>query len=272
MSFSMLAPEVNSARIFAGAGTGPMLAAAAAWDRLASELDTAARSFGSVIGTLAGQSWLGSAAAAMSAAAVPYADWLSASAAHAQRAAEQALATAAGYEAARSASVPPTLVAANRTRLVSLVLTNLFGQHAPAIAATEAHYERMWAQDVAAMADYRAGAAAVAAQLGIGNIGSHNLGSGNIGNHNLGSGNIGNANVGSGNTGNANLGSGNFGNANVGSGNGNHVLGVSSNFNVGSGNFGDHNVGFGNAGLAGAGGNGNVGNGLTGTNQIGVGG
>ncbi len=31
----MLPPEINSLRMFIGAGTAPMLAAAAAWDRLA---------------------------------------------------------------------------------------------------------------------------------------------------------------------------------------------------------------------------------------------
>ncbi|REO51940.1 PPE domain-containing protein, partial [Mycobacterium tuberculosis] len=35
MNFAVLPPEVNSARIFAGAGLGPMLAAASAWDGLA---------------------------------------------------------------------------------------------------------------------------------------------------------------------------------------------------------------------------------------------
>lgn len=36
-NFAVLPPEVNSARVFAGAGSAPMLAAAAAWDDLASE-------------------------------------------------------------------------------------------------------------------------------------------------------------------------------------------------------------------------------------------
>ncbi len=38
MSFVVLPPEINSLRIFIGAGTAPMLAAAAAWDGLAEEL------------------------------------------------------------------------------------------------------------------------------------------------------------------------------------------------------------------------------------------
>ena len=51
-------------------------------------------------------------------------------------------------------------------RLVSLVTSNLFGQNAPAIAAAEAEYERMWALDVAAMSGYHTSASATVAQLG----------------------------------------------------------------------------------------------------------
>jgi PPE-repeat protein len=68
------------------------------------------------------------------------------------------------FEATQAATVHPTTVAANRTQLASLVGSNLLGQNAPAIAATEAHYTEMWAQDVAAMYGY-AGASAEAATL-----------------------------------------------------------------------------------------------------------
>lgn len=53
MSFVVLPPEINSLRMFIGAGTAPMLAAAAAWDGLAEELGTAAQSFASVTAGLA---------------------------------------------------------------------------------------------------------------------------------------------------------------------------------------------------------------------------
>lgn len=48
VNFSVLPPEINSGRMFFGAGSGPMLAAAAAWDGLAAELGLAAESFGLV--------------------------------------------------------------------------------------------------------------------------------------------------------------------------------------------------------------------------------
>ncbi|WP_191964694.1 PPE domain-containing protein, partial [Mycobacterium tuberculosis] len=50
--------------------------------------------------------------------------------------------TACAHGASWAATVDPLLVAANRHQLVSLVLSNLFGQNAPAIAATEAAYEQ----------------------------------------------------------------------------------------------------------------------------------
>jgi len=34
MDFAILPPEINSGRMYAGPGSGPMLAAAAAWDGL----------------------------------------------------------------------------------------------------------------------------------------------------------------------------------------------------------------------------------------------
>ena len=45
MSFTMLPSEINSLRIFTGAGSAPMLEVAAAWDGLAGELASAATSF-----------------------------------------------------------------------------------------------------------------------------------------------------------------------------------------------------------------------------------
>jgi PPE-repeat protein len=145
-----------------------MLAAAAAWDGLAGELDSAAASFGSLTSGLAGGPWQGAASAAMTSVASRYVGFLNAASSHAGGAATQAKAAAAAFEAARGATVHPALVSGNRTRLVSLVTSNLFGQNAPAIAGAEAEYEQMWAQDVEAMAGYHAGASAAATQLGPG--------------------------------------------------------------------------------------------------------
>jgi PPE-repeat protein len=165
MSFAVLPPELNSARMYAGAGLGPMLAAAAAWDELTTELGMAATSFESVISGLAGGGWQGPASLAMASAAAPYVGWLTAAAGQAERTAGQARAAASAFEAAQAATVHPAMVASNRAARVWLVASNLLGQNTPAIAAAEAEYEQMWAQDVAAMAAYYADASALAARL-----------------------------------------------------------------------------------------------------------
>lgn len=161
----VLPSEANSALMFSGAGSTPMLAAAAAWEGLAAELGTAASSFSSVTSGLTGQAWQGPASAAMTAAAGPYAGFLNSAAAEAQSAAGQAKAVVSAFEAARAATVHPLEVAANRNALVQLVRSNWFGFNAPAIAATEGLYEARWAADVTAMSDYLAGVSAAAAQL-----------------------------------------------------------------------------------------------------------
>ncbi|WP_423213051.1 PPE domain-containing protein [Mycobacterium shinjukuense] len=80
MSFAVLPPEINSARLYLGAGLGPMLDAAGAWQGLASELGSAATAFSSVTAGLTGSAWQGAAAAAMAGAAAPYLGWLTAAA------------------------------------------------------------------------------------------------------------------------------------------------------------------------------------------------
>lgn len=163
MDFGSLPPEINSARMYSGAGSAPLLAAAQAWDGLAAELNTAASSYQAVVVELTSDSWRGPASAAMSAAAAPYVAWLRATAAQAEDTCARAKSAAAAYQTAFSATVPPAMVAANRARLASLVATNVFGRNATAIAATEAQYGQMWAQDLAAMYGYAASAAAATA-------------------------------------------------------------------------------------------------------------
>lgn len=100
----------------------------------------------------------------MAAAAAPYIEWLDGTAVQAEQTAAQANAAAAAYEAVFAATVPPPVIVANRALLASLIATNFLGQNTPAIAATEAQYAEMWAQDAAAMYAY-AGSAAAATRL-----------------------------------------------------------------------------------------------------------
>ncbi|SRX95241.1 PPE family protein PPE51 [Mycobacterium tuberculosis H37Rv] [Mycobacterium shimoidei] len=160
MDFGAFPPEFNSARMYTGAGSGPLLAAAAAWDGLTSELGSAASAYASVISGLVDGSWLGPGSAAMAAAASPYVAWMARTAGQAEQAAGQARLAAAAYESAFAMTVPPPVIAANRAQLMALIATNFLGQNTPAIAATEAQYAEMWGQDAAAMYGYAAASAA----------------------------------------------------------------------------------------------------------------
>ena len=137
MDFATLPPEVNSARMYAGPGPGPMLAAASAWDGLAAELQSTAASYRAAISELTGGPWLGSSSASMAAAATPYLDWMTTTAGQAEQTATQARSAAAAYEAAFAMTVPPAVIAANRSLLMTLIATNVLGQNTAAIAATE---------------------------------------------------------------------------------------------------------------------------------------
>jgi PPE-repeat protein len=154
--FGAFPPEVNSAKMYAGPGSTSLLSAAAAWNGLASELRSQAANYTSIVSNLTGESWRGGASTAMAAAAAPYTAWMNTTAAQAEQTANQTMAAASAYEAAFGMTVPPPVIAANRTQLASLVATNLLGQNGPAIAATEAQYGQMWAQDAAAMYGYAA--------------------------------------------------------------------------------------------------------------------
>ena len=166
LDFAFLPPEINSALMYAGAGSGPLLAAAAAWDGLASEMWASASSFDSVVSGLASNGqWMGPASESMTQAAGPYLQWLHGAAAHASMSALQARVAAMSYEGAFAATVPPAAVAANRVQLMALIATNILGQNTAAIAATEFEYIEMWLQDVMAMFGYHAGAQSVISAL-----------------------------------------------------------------------------------------------------------
>ncbi|RUP04058.1 MAG: PPE family protein [Mycobacterium sp.] len=160
MDFGALPPEINSLRMYTGPGSAPMLAAMTAWDETAAELHLTATAYESVIATLVSEGWLGPAAEAMTAAVVPYMTWMRMTAVQAEQTAGQAASAAAAFDAAFAMTVPPAAVAANRATLLMLVATNFLGINTPAIAATEAEYAEMWAQDATAMYVYAADAAA----------------------------------------------------------------------------------------------------------------
>lgn len=159
MDFGAFPPEVNSALMYAGPGSGSMLSASAAWEALAAELHSVASSYRSIVKGLTTDRWMGPSSLAMASAFGPYVAWMAGAAGRASETAGQARLAAEVYEAAYLATVPPPAVAANRVQLASLIATNFLGQNSSAIAANEAQYGEMWAQDATAMYSYAAGSA-----------------------------------------------------------------------------------------------------------------
>jgi PPE-repeat protein len=140
--------------MYSGPGSAPMLAAAAAWNTMAAEMQSTATDYGSVLSELTSKGWFGPSSMSMSTAVTPYLVWLNTTAAQAEQTGVQANAAATAYEAAFAATVPQPVIAANRAQLATLVASNVFGQNTPAIAATHANYAEMWAQDATAMNGY----------------------------------------------------------------------------------------------------------------------
>src|SRR6201996_2059599 len=164
--FAVQPPEVISGKIYSGPGAESLQAAATAWEGLAGELQSTAANFQSVISGLISGDWQGASSEAAAAAAAPYVSWLSTTAGQAEQTAGQARAAASAYETALAATVPPAEIAANRTQLLSLLQTNIFGQNNAAIAALEAEYGQFWAQDVAALTGYAGSSQAATTGLG----------------------------------------------------------------------------------------------------------
>src|SRR5246127_5280938 len=162
MDFGALPPEINSGRMYSGPGPGPMLAAAAAWEKAAAELYSTAAPYSAVVSGLTADGWQGPSSLSMAAAAATFVTWLGAAGTQAEQAANQAQAAASAFETAFAATVPPPVIAVNRAQLAMLVATNFLGINTPAIMATEAQYAEMWAQDAAAMYGYAASSASAA--------------------------------------------------------------------------------------------------------------
>ena len=154
MEFTTVPPEITSALIHSGPGAESLMAAAGAWQQLGITLEDSAESYDSALASL-DSSWSGPSSATMLQAVEPYVTWLRATAQQAQQVAASAQTAAAAFHSVQASVVPTAVVAANRTRLAQLLATNGFGRNLPAIAATEAAYQTMWANNAAAMSRYQ---------------------------------------------------------------------------------------------------------------------
>ncbi len=165
MSFSLIPPEINSALMYLGAGSGPLLEAATAWDELAADLEATATQYQTAVTNLTTGTWLGPSSAHMASAAEPYIAWMQATATEAAQTGAQAKAAAAAYQTAYASMVPPPVIAANRAELTTLVSNNFLGQNTGAIAQNEANYLEMWIQDALGMDTYQQASTGASAAL-----------------------------------------------------------------------------------------------------------
>src|ERR1700761_4803537 len=106
LDFGALPPEINAGRIYSGPGSAPLLAAASAWDALASELQTTAASYASTIAELTSSGWQGPSSVAAADAAAPYTAWLSSTGAQAEQTASQAQAAPPAHQGPLPAPQP----------------------------------------------------------------------------------------------------------------------------------------------------------------------
>src|SRR6476659_6564565 len=149
-------PELNTARLMAGAGDAPMLQAAAGWEALAIFLETQADELAGSLAALS-SSWNGAASERAVSATMPMVIWLRTTALQAQKRALQATSQASSYAMAMATTPPIPEIEANHITHGVLEAPNFLGVNTVPIGVNEADYFiRMWNQAAFAMDAYQA--------------------------------------------------------------------------------------------------------------------
>lgn len=156
MLWNALPPELNTARLMAGAGAAPALQAASGWEALGAALEAQADGVAASLVSL-GEMWSGAGSDRALAAAAPMVIWLRGAAQVAHTRAAQATAQAGAYLQALAMTPSLPEIAANHVTHAVLAATNFLGINTVPIGANEADYFiRMWNQAASAMDVYQA--------------------------------------------------------------------------------------------------------------------
>ncbi|CAM4455014.1 putative PPE family immunogenic protein PPE68 [Mycobacterium basiliense] len=156
MLWHAMPPELNTARLMAGAGPAPMLACAAGWEALAAALDAQAIELTARLNSL-GEAWTGGGSEKAIANALPMVTWLQTASMQAKTRGLRAAAQAAAYTQAMATTPSLPEIFANHITHAVLTATNFFGINTVPIAFTEMDYfVRMWNQAALAMDVYQA--------------------------------------------------------------------------------------------------------------------
>jgi PPE-repeat protein len=148
-------PELNTARLMAGAGPAPMLQAAAGWETLAIFLETQADELAASLASLT-SAWSGTASEQAVAATMPMVVWLRTVSAQAMKRSLQATAQANSYSLAMATTPPIPEIEQNHVTNAVLNATNFLGINTVPIAINEFDYfVRMWNQAAGVMDAYQ---------------------------------------------------------------------------------------------------------------------
>jgi PPE-repeat protein len=156
MLWHAMPPELNTARLMAGAGPAPMLQAAAGWEALGTALEAQAVELAATLVSLKGL-WTGASSERAIAAITPMVAWLHNAAQHAHDRGMRATAQAASYTKALAMTPSLPEIAVNHVTHAVLTATNFLGINLMPIGLNEVDYfVRMWNQAGGVMDIYQA--------------------------------------------------------------------------------------------------------------------